>query len=82
MCPQHHCPGGDKIIPLSVEHYVPYLARGTQARPAVAAIEDAEVPSGSVLRETRRQRALSPLKIRLLTWWSKTPRYGISRPKL
>ena len=41
------CPGGDKIIPLSVEHYVPYLARGTQARPAAAAIEDAEVPSGS-----------------------------------
>ena len=32
---------------LSVEHYVPYLARGTQARPAAAAIEDAVVPSGS-----------------------------------
>ena len=41
------CPGGDKVIHLDVEHYVPFLTRGTEAQPAVPALEDAGASSSS-----------------------------------
>jgi hypothetical protein len=41
------CPGGEKVIYLDVEHYVPFLNCGSLAQPAVAAVGDAGASSSS-----------------------------------
>jgi hypothetical protein len=41
------CPGGDRVLHLDIEHYVPFLVRGTEAQPAMAAAVEGGASSSS-----------------------------------